>query len=161
MNPSNSWEAVCSKAIRKFPSFYGTQSFITVPTKSRFLSLSWAKMSPLQASPSCLSNVSFNILLPSVPVSSKWTVRVWDLDRTVYTSATYPSHLIISDAIIPIIFTEAYRSWISSFCSFIRSPVSRCFWGLKCYLQHPVLGLPRCMQVAVIWFATPSGIWRS
>jgi len=65
-------------------------------------------------------------------------------DQTVYTRATCPAHLIVFDAIILIIFTEECRSWISSLSSFIRPPVTCCFWGLKCSPQPPVLWPSEC-----------------
>ena len=65
-------ELKCPKLLKKFPAFYGTRRFITVFTWARHLSLSWARTIQ-SAAPSNLSKIHFNITLPSMPGSFKWS----------------------------------------------------------------------------------------
>jgi hypothetical protein len=58
--------------LKKFTAFYGTRRFITAFTRARHLSLSWARLIQSMPPPSNLSQVHFNIILPSTPGSSKW-----------------------------------------------------------------------------------------
>jgi hypothetical protein len=52
MEQSPSWEAdQFSQLTKKFPAFYGTQSFFTVLTSARHLSLSWANSNQSQRLP--------------------------------------------------------------------------------------------------------------
>jgi hypothetical protein len=66
------WSRVLSEKLRrpellkKFPAFYGTRKFITAFTRARHLSLSWASWFQSMP-PSNLSQVHFNIILPSTP----------------------------------------------------------------------------------------------
>jgi hypothetical protein len=56
--------------LKKFPAFYGTRRFITAFTTARHLSLSWATLiQSMPPPPSNLSQVHFNIILPSTPGS--------------------------------------------------------------------------------------------
>ena len=57
------------------PAFYGTQRFITAFTSVWCLSLSWAR-SIQSMSPSNFLKTHFNIILPSIPSSSKWPLSL-------------------------------------------------------------------------------------
>jgi hypothetical protein len=116
--------------VKKFPAFYGTQRFITALTSVRHLSLSWA--SPIQSTyphptswrsipilythlrlglPSGLSPSGFPHQDPIRPLSSP--IR-----------ATCPAHLILLDFITGTILGEGYRSFSSSLCNLLHSPVT-------------------------------------
>ena len=93
---------------------------------------------PYQSSPrppSHFLNIHFNIILPSMPGSSKWSlslrfphqnpVHIFPLPHTCY--MPHSSHLL--DLITRIICGEQYRSLSSSLCSFLHSPVTSSLIG--------------------------------
>ena len=62
-----------SQLVKKFPAFYGTTRFSTACTSARHLSPSRAT-SILSMPPSYFLMIQLNIILPSMPVSSKWSL---------------------------------------------------------------------------------------
>ena len=78
--------------VKKFPTFYGTRRFITSFTTAHHMFLSQA--SSIQSIPptSHFLNIQLNIILPSTPGSTKWSL------------ATCPAHPILIDFITRTIF---------------------------------------------------------
>jgi len=124
--------------VKKFPAFHGTRRFITALTNVRHLSLSWA--SPIQSiyphPTSCRSililSTHLRLGLPSglFPSCSP--------TKTLYTPlfspirATCPAHLILH-FITRTISGEQYRSFSSSLCSLVHSPVTSSLLGPNIY----------------------------
>ena len=116
--------------VKKFPTFHGTRRFITALTSVRQLSLSWASL--IQSIyPHPTSWISVLILsthlrlgLPSGLFPSGF------LSKTLYTHhsspirATCPAHLILLDFITRTILGEEYKSFSSSLCNLLHSPVT-------------------------------------
>ena len=123
------------KLVKKFPAFYGTRRFITALTSVRHLSLSWA--SPIQSIyPHPTSWRSVLILstylrlgLPSGLFPSGF------LTKTLYTPlsspirAICPAHLILLYFITRTILGEEYKSFSSSLCNLLNSPVTSSLLG--------------------------------
>jgi len=64
-----------SQLVKIFPAFYGARRFITAFTRVRNLSISWASSNQsLPPHPTSWRSILINIILPSTPGSSKWTL---------------------------------------------------------------------------------------
>jgi hypothetical protein len=69
------WEPNISSISQQIPTFYGHRKFITTFTSARHLSLFWAASIQAKSS-SFFLDIHFNIILPSIPVPSKWSRSV-------------------------------------------------------------------------------------
>ena len=121
MEQSPSEKLIGPQLNKKFPSFYGTHGFITTFTRARLLCLTWTR-SIQSTSPSHFLKDHFNIILPSIPGSSKWPLMpphqypVRSPPLPIH--AVYPTHLTLLDLI------KEYTSQSSSLCSLLHSPVT-------------------------------------
>jgi len=127
--------------VKKFPTFHGTQRFITALTSVRHLSLSWA--SPIQSIyPHPTSWRSILILsthlrlgLPSGLFPSGFPTKNLYTPLSSPISATCPAHLILLDFITRTILGEEYRSFSSSLCNLLHSPVTSSLLGQNILLN--------------------------
>ena len=121
--------------VKKFPAFYGTRRFITPLTSVRHLSLSWA--SPMQSTyPHPTSWRSILILsthlrlgLPSGLFTSGFPTKNIYAPLSSPIRTTCPAHLILLDFITRTILGEEYRSFSSSLCNLLYSPVTSSLLG--------------------------------
>ena len=98
--------------IKKFPAFHG----VHIPT-------------------SHLLEIHPNIIHPSTPSSPQWSPSLWfpqqdpihPLSSPIL--STCPAHLILLDFITRTILGEEYKSFSSSLCSLLHSPVTSSFLG--------------------------------
>ena len=121
--------------VKKFPAFHGTRRFITARTSVRHLSLSWA--SPIQSiHPHLTSWRSILILsthlrlgLPSGILPSGYPTKTLYTPLSSPIRSTCPAHLILLDFITHTILGEEYKSFSSSLCSLLHSPVTSSLLG--------------------------------
>ena len=85
-----------SQLVKKFPIFYGTRRFITVFGSGHHLPLSWDRS--VHASTSHCLNIYLNIILPSMPGSSKWSLSL----MSPLQNPAYPTPLTIRATCPPI-----------------------------------------------------------
>ena len=145
--------------VKKFPAFHGTRRFITVLTSVRHLSLSRA--SPIQSTyPHPISLRSTLILsthlrigLPSGLFPSGFPTKTLYTPLSSLIRATCPAYLILLNFIIRTILGEQYKSFSSSLCSLLHSPVTSSLLGPNILLntmfcsQTPSASFPPAMSV--------------
>ena len=122
--------------------------FITAFTKSRHLSLFWARSIQSMPPPILLLNIHFNIILPYNLGIPSGLFPSGSPPQTLYAPllspmrAIFPSHPIRLDLITRTIFGQQYISWSSSLRSFLHSRVTLSLLGpnilLTPYSQTPL-----------------------
>ena len=121
--------------VKKFPAFHETRRFITALTSVRHLSLSWTN--PIQSIyPHPTSWRSILILsthlrlgLPSGLLPSCFPTKTLYTTLSSPMHATCPAHLILLDFITRTILGEEYKSFSSSLCNLLHSPVTSSLLG--------------------------------
>jgi len=116
--------------VKKFPAFRGTRRFITALTSVRHLSLSWT--SPIQSiytHPTSWKSILILSTHLRLGLLSGFLLSGFPT-KTLYTPlsspirATCPTHLIVLDFITRTILGEEYKSFSSSLCNLLHSPVT-------------------------------------
>ena len=116
--------------VKKFPAFHGTRRFITALTSVRHLSLSWA--SPIQSTyphPTSWRSIltlstHLHLGLPSGLFPSGFSTNTLYNPLSSTIRATWPAHLILLYFITRTILGEEYKSFSSSLCNLLHSPVT-------------------------------------
>ena len=121
--------------VKKFPAFHGTRRFITALTSLRYPSLSWA--SPIQSiypHPTSLRSIlilstHLRLGLPCGLFPSGFPTKTLYTPLSTPIRATCPAHLILLDFITRTILGEEYKSFSSSLCNLLHSPVTSSLLG--------------------------------
>ena len=102
---------------------------------------------PVHMPTSHLLEIRPNIIHPSTPRSPQWFFPSSFPTKTLYTllsspiHATCPAHLILLDFITHTILGEEYRSFSSSLCSLLHSPVTSSLLGPNSVYMYIVVKL--------------------
>ena len=101
--------------VKKFPAFHGTRRFITALTSVRHPPHILGQSNPVHIPTSHLLEIHPNIIHPSTPWSSHWSLSLQFSQQdpihplSSSTRAKCPAHLILPDFITRTILGEEYR----------------------------------------------------
>jgi len=121
--------------VKKFPAFHRTPRFITALTNVCHLSLSWARtIQSIYPHPTSWRSVlilstHLRLGFPSGLLPSGLPTKTLYIPLSSPICATCPAHLILLDFITHTILSEEYKSFSSSLCNLLHSPVTSSLLG--------------------------------
>ena len=127
MEQSLSWEANQFSASQEIPCILWNPKVHHRIQMSPSPVLILSQLNPVHVLTSHFLNIPFNIILPSMPGSSKWSLSLYTSPLPI--CATCPTHLILLNLITQTILGVGYRSLSSSLCSILHSPVTSSLLG--------------------------------
>jgi len=131
MEPSLLEKLTGLQLVKKFPAFHGTRKFITALTSVRHLHLSWT--SPIQSiypHPTCWKSIlilstHLRLGFPIGLFPSGFPTKTLNTPLSSTIRTTCPAHLILLDFITRTVLGEEYKSFSSSLCNLLHSPLPR------------------------------------
>ena len=127
--------------VKKFPAFHETRRFITALTSVRHLSLSWA--SPVQSKYRHPTSWRYVLILSTYLrlglsrglLPSGFPTKTLYIPLSSPICSTCPAHLILLDFMTRTILGEGYKSFSSSLCNLLHSPVTSSLLGRNILLN--------------------------
>jgi len=115
---------IVTQLVKKVPSFYGTQRFITIVTRDCLRFLFWIRCNqstPHPISPRCIVTSSSHLCLdlPCPIFPSSYLTELLYAFLISPKHATCPAHIICPDLSTLIVFDKVYKLLSPSFCSLL------------------------------------------